>query len=166
MPTLELRKLANSPCGFPKALGNTPRQFPRTPQPGVPDPKPYKRSRNRSGACHTVPFCGRACIWRPSTERAGLGWAGLGWLAGLAGWAGCTKGSAAACRNLPCPSAAARELWGRSQTSPPSRYRSPRPRGQPPRSGPGPGAGHHLRLGGLRNMIATMSGPVDDPHDL
>ena len=33
------------------------------------------------------------------------------------GLAGLTKGSAAACRNLPCPSAAARELWGRSQTT-------------------------------------------------
>ena len=117
MPTLELRKLGNSPCGLPKALGNTPRQFPRTPQPGVPDPKPYKRSRNRSGACHTVPFCGRACIWRPSTERAGLGWAGLGWLAGLAGWAGFTKGSAAACRNLPCPSAATQRAVGPQPTN-------------------------------------------------
>ena len=49
---------------------------------------------------------GRGSIWRPCTEWAG--WAG--W----AGWA--YKVPCTACRKIPCPSAAARGLWGRSQT--------------------------------------------------
>ena len=54
----------------------------------------------------------------PGGPQNGLaGW--LGWLAGLAGWLGwlgwAYRGVQRSCRNLPCPSAAARRLWGRSK---------------------------------------------------
>ena len=59
---------------------------------------------------------GLAC--QGATEWAGLaGWAGLGWLgwAGLAGWG--YRRCQTACRNLPCPSAAARRLWAAANKS-------------------------------------------------
>ena len=54
----------------------------------------------------TVPW------WLPEDSKTIFSWQGLYFEAaprtGWAGWAGLTKGAAAACRNLPCPSAAAR----------------------------------------------------------
>ena len=72
----------------------------RRPQLAQPALVGVKRSQMRGSSVNSSKVNG------PGSRR--MGWlAGLGWL----GWAGLTKGPAAACRNLPCPSAAARELW-------------------------------------------------------